>query len=98
MQCSKTVSSFDHLVGGGEHSGRDFEPKLFSGLEVDHGLVFGRRLHGQVSRLLALEDAINVPSRTPMLINRISTIRDQATGADEVALVVDRGKVVPGSK
>src|SRR5262245_8223466 len=55
-------------------------------------------MHGQVSRLLALEDAINVPSCTPILVKVIRTIRDQATGANEVALVVDRGKVVPGSK
>src|SRR5262249_62157094 len=49
-------------------------------------------------RLLAPEDAINVPSCTPILVKEIRTIRDQATGADEVALVVDRGKIVPSSK
>jgi hypothetical protein len=30
------------------------------GLEVDHQLIFGRRLHRQVGRLLALEDAIDL--------------------------------------
>jgi hypothetical protein len=35
------------------------------GLEVDHQLVLGRHLHGQVSGLLALEDAIDVTGCLP---------------------------------
>jgi hypothetical protein len=35
-----------------------------SRLEVDHQLVLGRRLHGQVGRFLALEDAVNVRGRS----------------------------------
>jgi hypothetical protein len=36
------------------------EAERFGGLEVDHELVFGRRLHRQFGHLLALEDAIDV--------------------------------------
>jgi hypothetical protein len=39
---------------------RDVEADRLSGLEIDHQLIFGWRLYRQVSRLLALEDAINV--------------------------------------
>ena len=57
---SKTVALFDHLVGAGEQRGRRVETKGPRGLEVDGQLVFGRRLHQQVGRFLALENAIDI--------------------------------------
>src|SRR5262252_7423462 len=45
------------------HTGtRDFDAERLSSLEVDHQLVFGRRLYRQVGRLLAFEDAVDVAS------------------------------------
>ena len=52
----------NHLVGASEHRGRQVEAQRLRGLEVYHQLVLGRRLHRQVGRLLALEDAIDVAS------------------------------------
>src|SRR5262245_30961740 len=90
--------SFDHLVGGGKERRWHVEPQRLSGLEIDHCLVFGRQLHRQVSGLLALENTVNVPSCPPILVEEIRTIGRQAASGDEVALVVDCGKLVPGSK
>jgi hypothetical protein len=56
---------FDHLVGGGEQHRRDFKSQRFGDLVVDDELVFGRRLHRQLGRLFALEDAIDVIGRLP---------------------------------
>ena len=65
-------------------------------LRLITSLVLGRRLHRQVGRLLALEDAIDVAGRLPVLIDVISPIGDQAAGGDEGSVEVDRGQFVSG--
>src|SRR5262245_64680696 len=54
------ASLFDHLVDAREHSRRHLKAKRLGGLEIDDQLVTGRRLHWQLGRLRALEDAIDV--------------------------------------
>src|SRR5215472_14088233 len=49
-----SAASLDHLIGGRQQRLRDGEAEGFGGLEVDRRLVFGRGLHRQVRRLLAL--------------------------------------------
>jgi hypothetical protein len=43
--------------------------KRLGGLEVDHQLELCRRLHWQIGRLLASEDAVNIAGRTLILVN-----------------------------
>src|SRR5436309_3033615 len=50
----------DHLVGADEQRRWQGKSERIGRLEVDHQLVFHRRLHRQVCRLLAFEDAIDV--------------------------------------
>jgi hypothetical protein len=50
----------------------------------------------QISRLLALEDAIDVAGRAPELIRPIRTVGDQAATGDEEAGGVNRGQAVMG--
>jgi hypothetical protein len=63
---------FDDLVGEGEQRGRHVKTERFGGLEIDHRFVLGRRLHRQVGRLLALEDAIDIVGRAAVLIDQVS--------------------------
>jgi hypothetical protein len=53
-------ASLDHLVGAREQRWRHVEAERLRGLEVDHQLVFSGRLHRQIGRLFALEDAVDV--------------------------------------
>src|SRR5262249_42925408 len=91
-QCSKR-QLLDHLVGAGEQHRWNFQAEGLRGLEINHELVLGRRLHRQVGRFLALEDAIDVAGRATELCDGIIPVRDQAARGDEVAPVIDRGKL-----
>ena len=71
---SITSSARASSVGG------TVEAERLGGLEVDHQLVLGRRLHRQIGRLLALEDAIDVAGRAPVLSSVIRPVGDQAAG------------------
>ena len=44
-------------------------PSALAVLRLIDELVLGRRLHRQVGRLLALEDAVDVAGRTPVLVD-----------------------------
>jgi len=74
----------DHLVCASEHRRRNCETKRLGRFEIDCQLVFGRRLHRQVARLLALEDAINIPSRASALVDHIGSDANQTAASNEV--------------
>src|SRR5215471_14395095 len=87
-------ASLDHLVGAGENRGGNVQTKVLGGFQIDHKLVLGRRLHGKLGGLLAFENAIDVGSCTPVLVDPIRPQRHQAAEGDEVAPAVDRGQSV----
>ena len=74
MQCSNEHLLLDHLVGAASSVSGTVEAERLGGLEIDHELVLGRRLHRQVGRLLALEDAIDILGRAPKLVDPIRPI------------------------
>src|SRR5262245_20445119 len=91
-------TSFDHLVGAGQQRWRHGKAKRLGRLEVDHQFVFGWRLYRQIGRPFALEDAIDVASRSPERIDRIRPIGDQPAFRSEVAKRIDGWQPMPGRK
>ena len=79
---------FDHLGGASDQRGWYNEAERLSG---DDGLILGRRLHWQISRFFALENAIDVAGCEPVLVDQVSPIGDESTGSDEDTIQIDRG-------
>jgi hypothetical protein len=96
-RCSKK-DLLDYLVGACEHHRRHVEAQSLRGFEINHEFVFRWRLHRQVGRLLALEDAIDITRGAPELIDLIGSIADQSAACDIVPVRVDRGQTVLGHK
>src|SRR5262245_39403587 len=97
MRCSKQTL-FDHLVDAGVHGRRDVEAERLGGLEVEDHLVLCRRLHRQVGRLLASENAVNITCGPPIKVEYVGAVVDQSALRDVVAAAVHGGQAVTGSE
>ena len=64
------ITLFNHLVGAAKHCRGHRKAERLGRFEIDYQLVFGRRLHRQVGWLLALEDAVDIAGRAPVLVDR----------------------------
>ena len=73
-----TARLIDHFVGGGEQRRRHIKPERLGGLEVNHQLELDWRLDGKLARFGAFENAVGVQRRTPVLIDDIRAVGDQA--------------------
>ena len=57
-----------------------------------------RRLHREIARLLALENAIDIAGRAPVKVNVIRSVGDQATIRDADAVVIDGRQLIAGDE
>ncbi len=71
-------------------------PSVLAVFRLTTSSYFVRSPYRKLRRLLAFEDAIDIPGGAPIQINSIGSIGDQAAASNKVAEGVDRGKTVPG--
>ena len=69
---------FDHLVGARLDRLRNAQPNRLCRFEINDQFVFSRRLHGQVRRLLTLEDAIDIFGGARKILDRIWSVGGEA--------------------
>jgi hypothetical protein len=77
------VKLFDYLVGECAQFIRYSQSDCLGGLPVDHQLELDWSLDRKLARLLASEDAVGITRRAPVLIDKISTVGDQAAAFSE---------------
>src|SRR4029077_5957746 len=97
LQGSRGAASFHHFVRACEDRLRHCEAERLRGLEIENELVFGRLLDGQITGLLALENAVYVERGPREQIRNINTVGKQTAtlhirtiGRDHWQLVLDR--------
>jgi hypothetical protein len=64
---TRSTSSFDHLVGAGEHRGRNFEAEGLRGRQIDDEIKLGRLLDWQVGRLCPAQNLVDKIGSAPEL-------------------------------
>jgi hypothetical protein len=69
--------SFDHLVGDGENARRNGNAERLGGLKVYDHLELGRKLHREIGRLLAAQDAIDIRGGATPGVYQIGSVGEQ---------------------
>jgi hypothetical protein len=83
------------VVGHRNHASGNIEVDQPRGPEVDDEFEFSRRLNRHVSRLFALQDAINVARRPTILVDHIGATGAQTPVRGEERAVVNRWQLQP---
>src|SRR6516162_597178 len=94
MQCSKNPPLFDHLVGAGKHQRRNAKAERLGGLEIHDHLEFRRKLHREIARLCAAQNAIDISGGATKGVYLVGSVGEQATVSGKVRLPIDRRYVV----
>src|SRR5262249_37237964 len=68
------------------------------GLEVHGHLVFGRKLHREIARLLAAQDAIDISGGATKDVYLVASVGEQTTVSDKIRVPIDRRYVVSGRR
>src|SRR5262249_45651009 len=89
---------FDHLVGARQNRRWQVETERLRGFEIDHELIFVRRLDRQFGWLFALENAVDVLGRAPVLLGRTRPVANQAAIGDERRERINRWQSIAGRK
>ena len=79
--------SLDYLVREQQHRRRDADAEYLRGVPVDHQFELGGLLNGEIGRMCALEDLVDVGCSPPEQVDPARRIRQQAAGLNEDPLL-----------
>jgi hypothetical protein len=85
----QTEALLNHLVGALLKAQRHIQAERFGSLEIDHQLELDRGLDRKLARLGALEDAIGIGRRAPIIIDLVISVRQQAADFSEETERID---------
>src|SRR5439155_26597899 len=95
MRQTRTLGGlFDHFVGALLEARGYVEAERLGGLEVDHQLELDRGLNGKLARLGALEDAIGIVRRAPVIVGLVISVGQQAADLSEEPVRIDGRETV----
>src|SRR5215471_17486033 len=80
------LRSLDLLVGAQQNRWRYGQAKCLGGLEVHNHLKFCRKLHREIARLLAAQDAIDIGGGATPAVCPVGSVGEQAAVFDKVRL------------
>src|SRR6516164_3896716 len=69
---------FDHLVGADEKRLRNGQAERFRSLQIDRELKLRRLLDRKIGRIFALENALDILSSLPVVVEQIEVVDDQS--------------------
>src|SRR5215213_5592243 len=90
--------SLDHVIGGEQQFGGNFDAKRLRRLPVDDQLELGWQFDRQVAGPFALENAADIAAGASIGVDLACAIARQPAGLDIFALNVDGGHGVPESQ
>src|SRR5262249_35239284 len=70
---------FDHLIGAQHYGWGYHKAKRAGGLEIQDHLELGRKLHREITRLLAAQNAINIGGGGTKEVYRVDSVGEQTT-------------------
>src|SRR5215471_5209234 len=87
---------FDDLGGAQQYRWGYGKAERLGGLEVHGHLELGRKLNGQLCRLRAAQDAIDISGGTTKGVYPVGSVGEQTAVSDKVRFDIDRRYVVSG--
>src|SRR5215470_13888685 len=96
--CAIARSLFDHLVRAQQNRWGYGKAERRGGLTVHDHLELGRKLHREIARLRAAQDAIDISRGTTKDLYQVGSVGDQAAVSGKARLVIDRRYVISGRR
>src|SRR6516164_8762293 len=89
---------FDHLVGAQQYRWGYGKTERRGGLAVHDHLVFHRKLHREIARLRAAQNAIDISGGATPAVYLVGSVGEQTAISGIVRSVIDRRYVVSGRR